>query len=400
MPTPCRVRARGASAALRPAPASRRVTTSASARDGYRNHTRPRQAGRHQPRALRRDRRPPRASRLRAARRSPAENPARSRSQHYAEHKGKPFFGELVAFITSGPVLALAVRGENAIARRPGDDGRHEPCRRGAGHDPRRPRHRAFGEHRARLRLAGEREERARALLPRRPRLSRPMSELSADARAQPRGLDAGERRVHRCRRVREAGRETEITWGVWNVPEDALGTLGDVAGLDVVELGCGTAYVSAWLARRGARPVGIDVTPAQLETARPLPGRVRACVPARSRRAPRTSRCRPRASTSPSPSTGRASGATRTAGSPKRTGCCAPAAGSWFLRNSTLSMLCAPDEGKPPETLQRATTAGSAGRVARRDRHRVAAPARRAVPPPPAHRLRRRQPRRALPAR
>ena len=36
--------------------------------------------------------------------------------QHYAEHRGKPFFGELVAFITSGPVLALAVRGENAIA--------------------------------------------------------------------------------------------------------------------------------------------------------------------------------------------------------------------------------------------------------------------------------------------
>jgi nucleoside-diphosphate kinase len=36
--------------------------------------------------------------------------------QHYAEHKGKPFFGELVSFITSGPVLALAVRGEDAIA--------------------------------------------------------------------------------------------------------------------------------------------------------------------------------------------------------------------------------------------------------------------------------------------
>ena len=35
--------------------------------------------------------------------------------EHYAEHRGKPFFGELVAFITSGPVLALAVRGENAI---------------------------------------------------------------------------------------------------------------------------------------------------------------------------------------------------------------------------------------------------------------------------------------------
>jgi nucleoside-diphosphate kinase len=36
--------------------------------------------------------------------------------QHYAEHRGKPFFGDLVSFITSGPVLALAVRGEDAIA--------------------------------------------------------------------------------------------------------------------------------------------------------------------------------------------------------------------------------------------------------------------------------------------
>lgn len=37
-------------------------------------------------------------------------------AEHYAEHKGKPFYGELVSFITSGPVLALAVRGEGAIA--------------------------------------------------------------------------------------------------------------------------------------------------------------------------------------------------------------------------------------------------------------------------------------------
>jgi nucleoside-diphosphate kinase len=36
--------------------------------------------------------------------------------EHYAEHKGKPFFRDLVDFITSGPVLALAVRGEDAIA--------------------------------------------------------------------------------------------------------------------------------------------------------------------------------------------------------------------------------------------------------------------------------------------
>jgi len=35
---------------------------------------------------------------------------------HYAEHRGKPFFGELVEFITSGPTWALVVEGEGAIA--------------------------------------------------------------------------------------------------------------------------------------------------------------------------------------------------------------------------------------------------------------------------------------------
>jgi SAM-dependent methyltransferase len=60
-----------------------------------------------------------------------------------------------------------------------------------------------------------------------------------------------------------------EPTWGTYGVPEAELNVLGDVAGKDVIELGCGTAYFSAWLAKLGARPVGLDVTPAQLETAR-----------------------------------------------------------------------------------------------------------------------------------
>jgi SAM-dependent methyltransferase len=60
-----------------------------------------------------------------------------------------------------------------------------------------------------------------------------------------------------------------EISWGIWNVPEAQVGALPDVHGMDVVELGCGTAYVSAWLARRGARPTGVDLTEAQLATAR-----------------------------------------------------------------------------------------------------------------------------------
>jgi 2-polyprenyl-3-methyl-5-hydroxy-6-metoxy-1,4-benzoquinol methylase len=60
-----------------------------------------------------------------------------------------------------------------------------------------------------------------------------------------------------------------EPTWGTWGVPEVKVGMLIDVAGLDTIELGCGTGYVSAWLARRGARPVGLDNSPVQLATAR-----------------------------------------------------------------------------------------------------------------------------------
>jgi nucleoside-diphosphate kinase len=36
--------------------------------------------------------------------------------EHYAEHREKPFFGDLVEFITSGPVMALAVEGHEAVS--------------------------------------------------------------------------------------------------------------------------------------------------------------------------------------------------------------------------------------------------------------------------------------------
>ena len=63
-----------------------------------------------------------------------------------------------------------------------------------------------------------------------------------------------------------------EITWGIFGSPEDELDALpADVAGMDVVELGCGTAYFGAWLARRGARVTGIDNSAEQLKTARGL---------------------------------------------------------------------------------------------------------------------------------
>ena len=67
---------------------------------------------------------------------------------------------------------------------------------------------------------------------------------------------------------------DAEPRWGIFGVPEAGPGTSGravlpDVAGLDVVELGCGTGYVSGWCLRRGARRVvGIDNSSAQLATA------------------------------------------------------------------------------------------------------------------------------------
>jgi len=63
----------------------------------------------------------------------------------------------------------------------------------------------------------------------------------------------------------------SEPRWGIWGIPDSEVGILPDVDGRDTIELGCGTGYVSSWLARRGARPVGIDNSPAQLATAQAL---------------------------------------------------------------------------------------------------------------------------------
>jgi SAM-dependent methyltransferase len=61
-----------------------------------------------------------------------------------------------------------------------------------------------------------------------------------------------------------------EPAWGIFSVPESEVGLLpAALEDRDAIELGCGTGYVSAWLARRGARPVGIDNSARQLETAR-----------------------------------------------------------------------------------------------------------------------------------
>jgi SAM-dependent methyltransferase len=145
----------------------------------------------------------------------------------------------------------------------------------------------------------------------------------------------------------------SEITWGMWDAREDDLHVLPDLVGKDAIELGCGTAYFSAHFARLGARVVGVDVTPAQLATARrmqekfglefplieanaeavPLPdgsfdlvhseyGASIWCDPYKwIREAARLLR---------------------------------PGGHLVFLRNSTLAALCATVEGPPSESLQR----------------------------------------------
>lgn len=67
-----------------------------------------------------------------------------------------------------------------------------------------------------------------------------------------------------------------EPSWGIWNIPEREAQLFGEAgierfAGRDAIELGCGTGYVSSWLARAGARVTGIDVSDEQLTTARRL---------------------------------------------------------------------------------------------------------------------------------
>ncbi len=95
------------------------------------------------------------------------------------------------------------------------------------------------------------------------------MSDVSAHARANQAFWN--EQASDMVEDARKKWASDEPCWGIWEVPEQRIGILPDVDGLDALELGCGTAYFSAWFARRGARPVGVDLSEAQLETARAM---------------------------------------------------------------------------------------------------------------------------------
>jgi SAM-dependent methyltransferase len=72
------------------------------------------------------------------------------------------------------------------------------------------------------------------------------------------------------ARNARQQWAQIEPTWGIFAVPQSQVPMLpADLAGAEVLEMGCGTGYVSAWAARAGARPVGLDNSARQLATAR-----------------------------------------------------------------------------------------------------------------------------------
>jgi SAM-dependent methyltransferase len=178
------------------------------------------------------------------------------------------------------------------------------------------------------------------------------MDDLSEDAKRNRSGWTQANA-DHTDKTARDAWAAQEMTWGVFGVPEASLGTLGDVAGLDVVELGCGTAYVSAWLAQRGARPVGVDVTPAQLATARRCQTEFNIDFPL----------VEASAESVPLPSESFDLAVSEYGASiwcdphrwiPEAHRLLRLGGRLWFLRNSTLATLCATDEGPPGATLQR----------------------------------------------
>lgn len=74
---------------------------------------------------------------------------------------------------------------------------------------------------------------------------------------------------AYQQRNAAQLNRWDRLGWGIWDIPEDEIGALGDVAGLRALELGCGAAQFGIKVAMRGARVTGLDFSAQQLEAAR-----------------------------------------------------------------------------------------------------------------------------------
>ncbi len=80
------------------------------------------------------------------------------------------------------------------------------------------------------------------------------------------------EKSVEYAKSARRLWASPEPVWGELSIPDSCASVMPDVAGKAVIELGCGTGYISAWCHRAGARSVvGLDNSPPQLQTARTM---------------------------------------------------------------------------------------------------------------------------------
>ena len=78
--------------------------------------------------------------------------------------------------------------------------------------------------------------------------------------------------RAHEWVEMGERAWTSEPTWGMFGIPDAGLDLIpSDMTGMRAIELGCGTGYISGWMAKRGAAVVGIDNSAKQLETAQRL---------------------------------------------------------------------------------------------------------------------------------
>ena len=153
-----------------------------------------------------------------------------------------------------------------------------------------------------------------------------------------------------------------DITWGLWQRLESELKALPEVRDRDVIELGCGTAYFGAWLKKHGARRVvGIDVAPAQLETARRMNEEFGLGLEF----------IEGNAEDVPLPDESFDIAVSEYGASiwcdpyrwiPEAARLLRPGGDLVFMRNSTLAMLCSPDQGRVVERLARSQ--GGLGRI------------------------------------
>ena len=91
---------------------------------------------------------------------------------------------------------------------------------------------------------------------------------------------DADDYQRRNAAQIRDQAFTGHLAWGTWNIPESELGVLGDVAGKDILEFGCGGAQWSTALARNGARPFGFDLSERQLAHALALRSETGIAIP------------------------------------------------------------------------------------------------------------------------